>query len=349
VKFRIHLFGRHSHRTPLSYPDYRPLLERYFEFAARSDEADFLVVGYRNDIIDNARAIRQIHIRRPRQRVVVLSEEPLWDTLWSGDFRQHETAVATEAGTIAYTALNHFTTRIYLFRRLPYFVTSTDDFFLRYRHLLLRNREMSLDALAAHLRTTPIHNAFFCERRVEERFVPKSPGAAGLGLSVYRSRAAEALNAVPVALRVGKGWHGDRPRQALPDWHLDKIAALDRRSRFTSAIENTIVPSYITEKLFDAYATLSVPLYVAPPDHFVHRLVPPPSFVNLDRVPAERVAQRLESWDITPEFLHAYRDTQRSLAALFGDPAALHAERVRVVSEIADEFAALAASPGRGL
>ena len=64
-------------------------------------------------------------------------------------------------------------------------------------------------------------------------------------------------------IREGKGWHSDQPRQSLPDWHLDKLVQLDRQSLFVSALENTLVDHYLTEKIFDAYAVLSVPLYAA--------------------------------------------------------------------------------------
>ncbi len=81
--------------------------------------------------------------RKPDLRVAIVSEEPLWDTLWSGDFRAKHDVLKSKLGTVRYAVLNHFTSDIFDWRYLPYFITTSDDFFARYRNYFLRNAKLS--------------------------------------------------------------------------------------------------------------------------------------------------------------------------------------------------------------
>ena len=100
------------------------------------------------------------------------------------------------------------------------------------------------------------------------------------GLCEFRARVAMA---VPDAdtVRMGKGWNDDTPRQSLPDWHLDKLAGFAGRFRVVSALENTHCPNYFTEKLFDAFAVGSIPVYAASASHGLDRLVDPSGYITM--------------------------------------------------------------------
>src|SRR5690606_28792712 len=133
------------------------------------------------------------------------------------------------------------------FETIPYFVTTTDDFFVRYARMFRRNAAMTPEAVLDHWRRAPIRAAFFAERRHGAQYDFREPAEDLEGLCAYRTRLAEAMEGEGV-LRVGKGWAPRAARrQDLPDWHLDKLATLDRRAYVVSGIENTHFRDYITE------------------------------------------------------------------------------------------------------
>ena len=93
-----------------------------------------MILGFRIDIPENIDVIVDALGRKPDLRLAIVSEEPLWDTLWSGDFRAKHDVLKSKVGTLRYAVLNRFTSDIFNWRYLPYFITTSDDFFARYRN-----------------------------------------------------------------------------------------------------------------------------------------------------------------------------------------------------------------------
>lgn len=324
---------------PPAYAVYRPLFSRHFDYVDRADEADFIVAGFIQDIRKGSAELGYLLRRRPKASVVVLSEEPLWDSLWSGaGWTERSVRLESDEGAFTVHQLNHCTSSIYCYARIPYFVTTCNDFAIRYGSLLTRNARLGAEDIRTQWRGAPIAEAYFAERRDGERFEVREPRFGVRGLCAFRTRvAARAPDAG--TLRTGDGWtEGATRRQSLPDWHLDKLAHLDHRARIVSALENTHHPDYVTEKLFDAYAVLGMPLYYAEPDHSVFRLVSPQSFINLHGLSPDEARGVIESFEDTRERVEAYRETLSALGALFMDADALLDERRRVVDEVVGEF-----------
>jgi hypothetical protein len=345
---KVLLYGRHNHRTPLGYPVYRDAARGRIEIVDDARDVDVLVAGFDIDLWHNAQEVSSLLRANPRLKLAVVSEEPLWDTVWSkggGESRECRVVFGRARKRIPYIALNHVTSSVFRFERLPYFITSGDEFFVRYARLFQRNAEMTPDALLRHWERAPVRAAFYAERRSAENYDVQRPGEGRVGLSYFRTRVAELAGSDGV-LRVGKGWEPGRLRQQLPDWHLDKLATLDRRARIVSGIENTHIADYVTEKFFDAFAVQAIPLYYAGPGHRGFELASGDSFLNLFGMDPEAAARRVA--DFTPDeaFAGAYLETQRRLAALFADPAALQAERRRVVASIVEELGRIASVRG---
>ncbi|MBR9865383.1 MAG: hypothetical protein GYB24_18305, partial [Rhodobacteraceae bacterium] len=143
----------------------------------------------------------------------------------------------------------------------------------------------------------------------------------------------------------GLGWRKGGRRQALADWHLDKLQELDGRCRFVSALENTHQPAYLTEKFFDAFAVGGVPLYYASDSHRVHRCVPAGGWVNLFGQTPEEAVETIDSFAFDAAFYEAYTETQARLAETFGSPRALLADRDRFCAALIGEMQSLCDSP----
>ncbi|MEZ5997564.1 MAG: exostosin family protein [Hyphomonas sp.] len=331
---RVHLFGRHANRTPMHYEPYRRLFARHVDYVDDIWKADTAVTGFDLDIRSSVADLAKKTMIRPEMQFLVVSEEPLWDTVWSAVLTEKSGIAGSGAGAIPYTVANHVNSNVFAFDRLPYFITTEDKFFQRYALQFQRNAAMSADEVLSVWRSAPIRAAFYAERRLEDRFDLYHPELAVRGLCAWRTRVAEGVSRGPV-LRVGQGWNSDAVRrQSLPDWHLDKLAALDRQALIVSGLENTHQPDYITEKPFDAFAVLGVPLYYAEPRHRIHEICPAGGFLNLYGHSEQQAAALVDAFEPDAAFARAYLDTQKALASLFSDPETLNRERARVVSAV---------------
>lgn len=336
---RIAFVGRHSNRTPFSYPAFQQTLGNRIQVERDPFRADVIMTGFNLDLKENSELFETIARESPATRIMVISEEPLWDSLWSGGFADRARTIRCGQTDVSYTYLNHSNSDIFAFDQVPYFLLTNDDLLARYSLLIHRHSTQSAQALLAHWQAAPISAAFVAERREGEKYATSCPEQGVYGLSSYRSDVAAATRG-PTVLREGKGWHSDQPRQMLPDWHLDKLATLDGQVRVLSSFENTHQKNYISEKILDAFAVGGIPTYFADKDHSIKKLVPSGCMINgFDRT-AEDVAREIEEPGLDSAMAELWLETARTLQKLLGDADAVHAERLRVVNEILDHLQA---------
>lgn len=347
AKVRIGFLGRHANRTPLSYSPYEPFFRKNFQYTRHLEAADVLITGYDVDFRENGERIARIRAQNPNVKLAVVSEEPLWDTSWAKGFQEKTVTYADKGNQVSYACINHTNSDVFRFDNIPYFVTTNDEYLARYSYLFARNAQMSSRDLLDIWNNAAIAVAFFAEKRAGAAYEKIYTNQGIRGLSSFRSQVCELYDGEKV-LRVGQGWGTAEKRQALADWHLDKLATLDGRSFIVSAVENTHQADYITEKLFDAFAARGLPLYYATKDHAVHRLIKG-GFVNLvDKSPEEAV-QLIRQVKPTIELAQAWLESQRDLAIRFSDPALVAAERARVAGRVTELLFAVADGEWPGL
>lgn len=338
---RIHIMGRHAHRTPFAYPAYRALFSQRFDYVDDPEQADVILFGYVLNIDENAEALARLIARKPTLKLVVVSEEPLWDTTNSGDFRKRHNIRNTGAHSFAYAVINHHTSQAYHFDRLPYFLTTDDRFPLRYAREFAANARLGAADYAALWKAAPIRYAFFAENRdLVKKYSISHPDIETFGLSVYRSDVAKGMPDKGT-LRVGQGWGTATTRQSLPDWHLDKIVMLQNNAFVISAVENTNQINYVSEKLFDAFACRGLPLYWASGQHRVTEIVPEGAFVNLHGLSAPEAAARITGLRPDSDFLDAYVAAQTRLHRLFRALDGVIEARLGFYRRLSDELEAV--------
>ncbi|MEL7444434.1 MAG: exostosin family protein [Pseudomonadota bacterium] len=323
--------GRSANRLPLAYSSYRHLFNSRLQIVDKAEQADILVFGASANIREYYKATIPERAPLPEERLVVISEEPLWDTTWGLEFEKPEACIIVRDRHVKYTVLNHLTSDIFKFEKIPYFVTTDDHYVARYANMFRRNTATSAPDLLKLWRTAPIRQAYFAERREEDRYNFERLDLDLVGHCAYRTRIAIAAPHEGT-LRVGQGWTHTSRRQDLPDWHLDKLTQLDRRTFICSALENTHLPDYITEKPFDAFAVLGVPVYAANPAHRIREIIPEGSFINVWGMEPQEAADHLRAFKPDLEFAERYLEAQKCLTVLFGDAEILRAERRRVVN-----------------
>lgn len=329
---RVFLEGAHSHRTPLSYPALAPLFAGRIERVAEPAEADLLVFAH---VLDIEAAPRDLvaEWRERRRPVVLLSEEPFWDTIWGRRPLEREIVVETAHGDLPVIQLNHHTSDIFRFERIPYYLLTAHRFASAYGWRFRRNAARGAADWRARRAGCARDIVFMFERRPERYHDAAWPEAGLFGLCAWRTDLAEACAAAaPERVEIiGASWRGGPTRFELADWHLDKLVRLDGRARIIGAVENTHHPDYLTEKVFDAFACGACPAYLAAPGHALHRLgLPAEAWINLHGLDPRAAAERLCAAARDAGGDDAHVAAQQRLAALFSDTGALVAERARL-------------------
>ncbi|MCF3638471.1 glycosyltransferase family 10 [Rhizobium sp. TRM95111] len=335
---RIFSFGSYRNRQPLAYLPIAQRLAGQVVPVDRIGDAQIVLFSHSKDLTLHEVQLTQMLAVNPRLRLVLLSEEPFWDTCWNSDpFTRHRTHETGLHG-LPYIVLNHHTSGIYDSGRIPYFLLTDPGYIARYRALFDRNAGWSTEHWRAQFKAAAYDVAFVGAKRHSDEFAPAFPKERVWGLSVFRSDLASNCDA-PSVLRAGRGWSDGPMRTELEDWHADKLALLDLRCRYVSALENTHQPNYVSEKIFDAFAVGGVPLYFATPRHDVHRLVAKGGWVNLYRSPVPAKPYFDATQPVSDAMLDDYALVQAHLARLFRDKANVEAELDRLAEALVQEFA----------
>lgn len=350
---RIYTAGAHAHRTPLAYPALAGLFEGAVERVATPAQADLYVFAHSLDIEDVPRALAE-DWRRRRRPVLLLSEEPFWDTIWGRRPLMRQRVIDTAHGALPVIQLNHQTSTIFAFDRIPYYLLTNHRFANTYRARFTRNAALSAEDWQVRFAARAIDVSFMFERRPEPFHSISWPEGNLFGLCAWRTELAEACQE-GVVERLGQSWMGaawqrGRSRFELENWYLDKMILMDGRARIMGAVENTHQPHYITEKIFDAFACGALPLYVAEPGHRLHDLgLPGGAWLNLQGLSPQAAADRVAAQDWTPGLFADYAAAQTRLAELFCDPLAWVTERQRLARALLMELeAVLDAAPAAG-
>ena len=342
---RIHPFGDYAHRQPLAYPAIRAACAGRIEVVDDIARAEIVTVSHTKDLDRHAEVLKARI--GPDQRLVLLSEEPFWDTVWDPDPLAREGTRETSRGPLRFTRLTHLTSDIYRFDRIPYFLLTDPAYARRYAGLFARNAARGAERWRALWAAAPWQAGFMAEARDDPKYDRGFPQAGVAGLSSRRTRIARACG--KRSLRLGHGWQPGPRRQALRDWHLDKLVRLDGQCRLFSAIENTLHPDYVTEKPFDALAMGAVPLVEAGLGHRLHALFPEGGLLDLKGLPPAEAAAAIDDWDPATADPAPYMAAQRRMAALFADPAILRAEYDRLAQALEAALAGVCDSPAPAL
>lgn len=330
---RIFRTGTHAHRMPVAYPALAPLFAGRLEEVTRPEEADLWLFAHPLDLADAPAALADVW-RARRPPVVILSEEPFWDTLWGRRPLCRDISIDSRGGRLPAVQLTHATSAIFRFAAIPYYLLSNHRFASAYAARFARNAALTPAEWQVRFATYGADLTFMFERRPGAFHSVHWPEGDILGLCAWRTDLAEACTG-PGVRRLGQSWQGGPSRFEIGNWHLDKLVRLDGSTRMLAAIENTHQPEYLTEKLFDAFACGALPLYVASPGHRAHTLgLPPASWLNLHGLSVEQAAGAIAAVRFDAAFFEAYAAAQAALAARFGDTGLWLAERARLAGAV---------------
>lgn len=329
---KVFKFGRHAHRTPLSYPALEPFWSAAVTLVDSPDKADLYLCSHSLDAKEAPRALVQ-DWRQRRRPLVLLSEEPFWDTIWGQRPLDPLVYAQTPLGDLPVLQINHQTSPLFAFERIPYYLLTNPRFEAMYAARFARNAALSPKDWQAAFATRPMETSFMFERRPEPWHSVAWPEADLAGLCAWRTEFAMACDG-PRSERLGKSWQGTQSRFDVKDWYADKMHQLDGRAAFLGAFENTHQRNYVTEKLFDAFACGALPLYTASPEHRAHSFgLPPQSWINCHGLSPAEAAAHLGTLTLE-ERLEDFAKAQTVLLELFGKPEHWQQEKQRFGSRL---------------
>jgi len=334
---RIYKTGAHINRSPLSYRALAALFEGSVRFVNTPAQADLFLFAHTMDLEDIPMNVCAAWRQNPRP-IVVLSEEPFWDTIWGKRPLQRDYIIDTRFGAVPVVQLNHHTSKIFAFDRIPYYLLTNHRFASAYAYHFRRNAARCAADWKAGFERRAVDVTFMAERRPESYHNVRFAEGDIIGLCAWRTELALGCRARNVE-RLGQSWQGGATRLTLQDWHLDKLVRLNRRARILSGVENTHQPDYITEKIFDAFALGARPLYFASPGHRMHGFnLPPDAWLNLYDLPVNAAVDAIDAAPFDAAFYEAYTEAQQRLEALFTSPALFVAERERLQKSVLEEL-----------
>jgi len=333
---RVLPYGAFYNRQPLAYGPVLDLVQGRIALVDDVRDADIVTISHHKDLELFGTRLWKMLAAQPGLRIVLLSEEPFWDTCWSPDPFSRDRVFDTPYGPVPHTVVNHFTSPLWRTPGVPYFLLTDPRYIANLRPRFARNAGRSAADWVRQFRTAEIDAAFVGEKRTLPRHAPAWPDQNTRGLSVYRSDVTRTCTGSRI-LRIGKGWSDTPPRQDLTDWHAEKLAHLDLRCRYVGAFENTHQMHYVSEKIFDAFALGAIPLYFAAPDHAVFGYIGAGGWLNLfeprPKAPAFNALQ-----PIGQSQADAYAATQERLATVFTDPATVPTALDRLAEGLLAEF-----------
>src|SRR5687768_668792 len=134
--WRYCLSGKLWNRTPLAYPAYQFLLGHQGlalgEAITLEQGPDVLIFTHAYDIAAASDQIAKAKKINPSIKIVLFSEEPFWDSVWGGDFYKPIQKIDVHGQSIDCHVINHVTSDVFAFDKIPYFVTTQDSFATRY-------------------------------------------------------------------------------------------------------------------------------------------------------------------------------------------------------------------------
>lgn len=299
---RIFLWGTHSKRTPLAYHNILRHVSSQIQVVESPVNADVIVTGFEKDYLDHADALRALQGSKNSPKLTVVSEEPLWELLWTSNPLDAKNRLLLDGTEWSYIFRSGylFGENIYSGLDFPYIAITQNNFIAFYRYLINKNYSTftASDIKKDLVRTKEVRLAALLEYRPQDSFVKNLAEKDVSSLSQLRTLLCDRFQE-NVDYISGKGWGtNNRERQASPDWLLEKLSLLYRKATFMMAMENIHHIDYVSEKVIDAFACLSIPIvYCNPRSHSIFKYISEAAVINLYG----------KSLDESIEHLRAYR------------------------------------------
>jgi hypothetical protein len=278
TRVKYYLYGPHSEVSVLSYTTYEPVVSRYLTQTKDPAEADLFVVSYGWDMKELAKEFLDIYC--DGKPVVILCEEPIWDTICQGhnlyDYTLKHQPITIQDTQLDVTLLNHCTSDIFEYDTIPHFITTNKYILDHYLKRSVSSIEFTSELTQCDQWSNRKVDVAGLFGNIDNDFHRYDVNYQVRSMSKFRTDLAKHfISSKYVTDFAGQDWPvnlvGDsiynKYSRAHGTWHEDKLDWLQDRSRFAFALENSVVDNYVTEKIFDVISTNTIPIYYLPEDN----------------------------------------------------------------------------------
>lgn len=274
-KIKYYLYGDNQDILMFSYPLYLEQLNEFYEKVDDPNNADVVFISYSHDIAWEKFPAFNKFQKKINAKIILLCEEPMWDLSWSGNIREIDgKTYATKHNSRTKVEIHHLgylDTQIFEYKKIPYFLTTSDVYFKNYLTYIdkIKNTDITQICMAKKYevsgiyakRFDPTDNEFYVGDDVNNKC-----------LHFFKNKLADDFKNNN-ELTCDFFGHNNSTYEGLTDitiydsldFHSAKLEWSFLNTKFLFALENTMTKSYVTEKIFDAVASLSIPIYCLPP------------------------------------------------------------------------------------
>lgn len=270
-KIKYYLYGKSASISVFKYRSYNSEISKYFQAVNNASDADVVIASYVHDIETDILRFNSCKAKN-NAKAVILSEEPLWDHSWSTNIQVHNNQyfVENREKTVRadFELFNHSTSDIYEYEYIPHFLTTNDLYIKNYIHNL-KNFSKIRPSTLYNIKKYDVTGIFSRRLVNEPNNFAFSNSKQGKCLNTIKNDLADLLVDNDNGLNCDFFGYNNSQLDGLTDdtiydgytFHRKKIDWCNTNSRFLFALENTIQKNYITEKVFDAVCSFSVPIY----------------------------------------------------------------------------------------
>ena len=257
-----------------SYEIYLEHLSEYYEKVSSPKQADVIFVTYVQNIRDDFKKFYNYQLGS-NAKIVILSEEPVWDLSWSQSIKWEgdKQIVSNLKNTkkVQVERINFINSNVFWYNKIPFFLTTQKAYTDNYLNYIdrLENEDLadivqkkSYDVTGVFSRRTKDYiNEFYVGDDVDKKCLNTFRGLlcdtlkekSSLKCDFFGFNNSEYTGLTDITIYDSTEFH-----RVKLDWCIDN-------AKFLFAFENTMLRTYVTEKIFDAVASVSVPIFCQVP------------------------------------------------------------------------------------
>lgn len=255
-----------------SYHPYKKYINLYFQPVNKPQDADVLILQTPASLYTGKYAKQLRKLSRTIKNVFIVCEEPVWNKNtenWTSYLLEEVYVdVKKQRYNISAINLNYITSDIFGYNTIPYFITTNFRYISNYKSAWKQLTELNKsNNLTLANRESKYNITGLISIPNSERWVYKKIDSFPYLANARHLIAESAIKTTNDCFFAGRGWQSGTlgktiyEEQESANWHTDKLNWATTHSRFLFAIENINMPGYVTEKIFDAIFSNSIPIY----------------------------------------------------------------------------------------
>jgi hypothetical protein len=269
-KIKYCSYGENRFTSMFYYKSYQSSLCEYFTEVDSPNKADVIFVSFLFDITNNFKKFYN-YVKSTSAKVVLLSEEPMADFIWSDRLFKNDLGYQVSNlknnKHIPIHCINYLNSDVFHYESIPYFLTTNLNFVKNYKQMLNSHSSKDLQSLIdlkkysiGSIGTKRNHTYSF-------DFVNKHHNSY---IGYFKEQIIDSIkkHSSISHLFIGKGYYeSDLTKSKIEnsresaDWHSQKLTFNLENIKYSFAMENSVCEYYISEKLYDSVAGLCVPIF----------------------------------------------------------------------------------------